>query len=151
MAHLTISQAADQLRLRPSTIRFYEEIGLLVPAPRISGQRRYDQSALHRLALIRRAVQAGFTLDEIRHLFYGFRRTASASERWQKLAQSKLAELEQQLAEIREMQALLVRLQDCRCGALQECGEKIFRRLCTPPPRADAPKRRIPKRGSRMQ
>ena len=70
MAQLTISQVAQEIRLRPSAIRNYEEIGLLPRAERLSGQRRYDPTVLYRLAIIQRARQLGFTLSEIRHLFF---------------------------------------------------------------------------------
>jgi DNA-binding transcriptional MerR regulator len=60
----------------------------------MSGQRRYDTIVLYRLAVIQRARQLGFTLDEIRQLFFGFRNVARASERWQKLSRKKLAELD---------------------------------------------------------
>jgi len=39
----------------------YERIGILVPAERVSGQRRYDATVLQRLAVIQRARQTGFT------------------------------------------------------------------------------------------
>jgi MerR family transcriptional regulator, redox-sensitive transcriptional activator SoxR len=94
MAQLTISQVARQIRLRPSAIRYYERIGLLPPAERLSGQRRYDPTVLYRLAIIQRARQLGFTLSEIRHLFFGFRDITRASERWRTLSQRKLAELD---------------------------------------------------------
>jgi MerR family transcriptional regulator, redox-sensitive transcriptional activator SoxR len=70
---LTISQVAHQIGLRPSAIRYYERIGILPPAQRVSGQRRYDITALHRLVMIQRARQTGFTLTEIKRLFFGFR------------------------------------------------------------------------------
>jgi DNA-binding transcriptional MerR regulator len=65
MPLLTISEVARQVGLQPSAIRYYEQIGILVPAQRIGGQRRFDTSALHRLAVIQRARQTGFTLNEI--------------------------------------------------------------------------------------
>jgi MerR family redox-sensitive transcriptional activator SoxR len=73
MPQLTISEVARQVGLQPSAIRYYEQIGILLPAQRISGQRRYDATALHRLAVIQRARQTGFSLEEIRELFFGFR------------------------------------------------------------------------------
>src|SRR2546430_4696979 len=86
MAQLTISQVARQIRLRPSAIRYYERIGLLPPAGRLSGQRRYDLTVFYRLAIIQRARQLGFTLSEIRHLFFGFRDITRPSERWRTLS-----------------------------------------------------------------
>src|SRR5213594_3669743 len=94
MPHLTISDVARQVGLQPSAIRYYEQIGLLPPAQRISRQRRYDGTALYRLAIIQRARQLGFTLEEIRELWFGFRNVTRASERWQKLSRRKLAELD---------------------------------------------------------
>src|ERR1700716_4183393 len=94
MPELTISEVARQVGLQASAIRYYERIGLLPRAARISGQRRYDTTALYRLPSIQRARQLGFTLTEIRHLFFGFRDMTRASERWRTLSQRKLAELD---------------------------------------------------------
>ncbi len=129
MPQLTVSEVARQLGLRPSAIRYYERIGVLLPAQRISGQRRYDNTVLHRLAVVQRARQTGFTLDEIRQLFFGFRDGTPASKRWQKLSRRKLSELDSQLERIKTMQHLLRRMmQSCRCDTLDECGKRIFRR-----------------------
>src|ERR1051326_4511016 len=94
MPVLTISEVARQAGLQASAIRYYEKIGLLPRAPRMSGQRRYDATALYRLAIILRARQLGFALTEIRSLFFGFRDITRASERWRMLCQTKLAELD---------------------------------------------------------
>src|ERR1700720_1481081 len=97
MPQLTISEVAQQVGLQASAIRYYERIGLLPPAQRISGQRRYDVTVLYRLAIVQRARQLGFTLDEIRTLFFGFRDRVRASERWRELSRRKLAELDQMM------------------------------------------------------
>jgi MerR family transcriptional regulator, redox-sensitive transcriptional activator SoxR len=129
MSQLSVSEVARQVRLKPSAIRYYERIGILPPAQRVSGQRRYDSTVLYRLAVIQRAKQTGFTLDEIRRLFFGFRGKIPASHRWQKLSQRKLVDLELQLEQIKTMQQLLRRMmQRCRCDTLDECGKGIFRR-----------------------
>ena len=107
MAQLTISQVARQIRLRSSAIRYYERIGLLPPAQRLSGQRRYDPTVLYRLAIIQRARQLGFTLTEIRHLFFGFRDITRASERWRTLSQRKLAELDHLMDGIKAVRGVL--------------------------------------------
>lgn len=124
---MTISEVAGQVGLQPSAIRYYEQIGILVPAQRIGGQRRYDSTVLYRLAVIQRARQTGFTLDEIRELFFGFRAGAPASQRWQKLSRRKLAELEELMGQIKTMQQLLQRMMECcRCETLDQCGRGIF-------------------------
>lgn len=130
MAQLTISQVARRIRIRPSAIRYYERIGLLPRAQRLSGQRRYDSTVLYRLAIIQRARQLGFTLSEIRQLFFGFRDVARPPERWQTLSQRKLAELDQLMAGIKAVRALLKRLMTkCRCDTLDQCGKGIFQNL----------------------
>jgi MerR family redox-sensitive transcriptional activator SoxR len=130
MPQLTISQVARQIRLRPSAIRYYEQIGLLPPAQRLSGQRRYDTTVLYRLAIIQRARQLGFTLSEIRRLFFGFRDVTRASERWQALSKRKLAELDRLMDGIKTVRALLRRLMTkCRCDTLDQCGRAIFQSM----------------------
>src|SRR5712664_812024 len=130
MAQLTISQVARQIRLRSSAIRYYERIGLLPPAQRLSGQRRYDPTVLYRLAIIQRARQLGFTLTEIRHLFFGFRDITRASERWRTLSERKLAELDDLMDGIRVVRGVLKKLMTkCRCDTLDQCGKGIFQSM----------------------
>jgi MerR family redox-sensitive transcriptional activator SoxR len=130
MTQLTISQVARQLRLRPSAIRYYERIGLLPPAERLSGQRRYDPTVLYRLAVIQRARQLGFTLTEIQYLFFGFRDFTRPSQRWRTLSQKKLAELDHLMEGIRTVRSVLKKLMTkCRCDTLDQCGKGIFQRM----------------------
>jgi MerR family transcriptional regulator, redox-sensitive transcriptional activator SoxR len=132
MPQLTISEVARQVGLQASAIRYYEKIGLLPPAHRMSGQRRYDTTVLYRLAIIQMARQLGFTLAEIRELFLGFGNATRASERWQTLSRKKLAELEGLMDGIKTVRRLLKRMtQNCRCNTLEQCGKEIFRRGST--------------------
>jgi MerR family transcriptional regulator, redox-sensitive transcriptional activator SoxR len=128
MVQLNISEAAREVGLRASAIRYYERIGLLPPAERKGKQRRYDRTVLYRLAIIQRARELGFTLDEIRQLFFGFGPVARASERWQQLSRRKLAELENLMDGIKAVQQLLKKMmRNCRCETLDQCGKGIFR------------------------
>jgi len=127
MAQLSISEVARQVGLRPSAIRYYEQMGILLPARRISGQRRYDISVLYRLAVVRRAQEAGFSLDEVRRLFFGFGKSTPISARWRKTAETKIAELDARIERIRTMRDLLAKLQDCcRCETVEQCGAGIL-------------------------
>ena len=127
---LSISEVAKNVGLRPSAIRYYEQIGILPPAHRVSGQRRYDVTVLHRLTLIHRARQTGFTLGEIKELFFGFRAETPPSVRWQKLRKRKILELDAMLEHIQSMRALAKQQGKCRCAALEECGKKMFEKHC---------------------
>src|SRR5215470_3762345 len=129
MAHLSISEVARQVGLRPSAIRYYEGLGILPPAERISGQRRYDRTVLYRLAVVQRARLAGFSLDEIRTLFFGFQEGTRAEARWRKLADRKLAELNAMAERIRSMELVLKKMKaKCHCKTLEICGKGILDR-----------------------
>jgi DNA-binding transcriptional MerR regulator len=66
---LRIAEVADRAGITPATVRYYERIGVLPPAPRASnGYRRFDEHTVERLAFINRAKQLGCTLDEIADL-----------------------------------------------------------------------------------
>jgi len=124
---MTIGEVAKQTGLAASAIRFYEKAGLLPKATRSSGQRRYDQRILPRLALLDWAKGCGFRLDEIRELF-GKSGEAPLSLRMQKLCSQKILELEAQAQRITLMRDLLGRAQKCRCIDVEECGGRILKR-----------------------
>ena len=124
---IAISDVARVFGLRTSAIRYYEQIGILPPPMRKNGQRRYDNRALFRLAVVQRARETGFTLEEIRELFFGFRPETRPPKRWHKLSERKMAELRERMNRLKLMETLLDCVKECRCNALDECGEKILR------------------------
>lgn len=124
-ARMTIGEVARERGLRASAIRFYEKSGLLPKPLRAGGQRRYDRAILDRLAVLERAKDCGFTLEEVRTLFNGFRSDVPLSKRWQDLARRKVVELDAQVERIAGMKALLERAQKCRCLDFEECGRRI--------------------------
>jgi DNA-binding transcriptional MerR regulator len=66
---LLISELAARSGFTASTLRYYEQVGLLAAADRTpAGYRVYDQAALTRLRFIDRAKQLGLPLEEIREL-----------------------------------------------------------------------------------
>jgi len=126
MPALRISEVARRTGLRSSALRYYERIGILPAPARSGGQRLYDETVLHRLALIDTARRTGFTLAEIRVLFFGFREGTSASARWRDLSRRKLAELDADLKRLHEMRRVLRRLSACcKCSELMECGRRL--------------------------
>jgi MerR family transcriptional regulator, redox-sensitive transcriptional activator SoxR len=132
---LTISEVGRRVGLRASAIRHYEKIGIIRPAHRVSGQRRYDEAALYLLATLQRARQIGFTLEEIRQLFFGFRDNARPSERWKELSQRKLLELEQLVDHAKAFQRVLRDQGQCGCVSLEECGKRLVLTACSDVPR----------------
>lgn len=129
MSRLTISEVAHRMQLRPSAIRYYEKLGILPAPERLSGQRRYDRTVLYRLAVIQQARQAGFRLDEIQVLFFGFQGGTRAEARWRRLADGKLSELDALAGQLRSMRLLLKKMKaNCHCDTLETCGKAIFER-----------------------
>ena len=127
---MTISEVAEQIGLRPSAIRYYEKVGVLPRPQRVSGARRYDRTVLHRLIMVQRARETGFTLNEIKELFFGFREGTPPSVRWEKLRKRKLIELDAMLERVQSMRSLLNQQGKCQCSALEECGKRIFEKQC---------------------
>lgn len=121
---MMIGQVAKESGLAASAIRYYEHAGLLPKPRRIGGRRRYDSSILERLAVLERAKDCGFTLTEVRELFYGFREDAPPSARWRTLAVRKIAELDELMRKIAAMKEMLER--PCACGNFGECGRRIL-------------------------
>jgi MerR family transcriptional regulator, redox-sensitive transcriptional activator SoxR len=118
----SIGAVARRAGVATSAIRYYETIGLLpLPMRLRNGRRRYDASAVQRLRVIERAQEAGFTLGEIRELFFGFAAGTHPNARWETLARRKLADLEEQLARIHAMQALLTEGMRCHCLTIEQC------------------------------
>jgi len=66
---MDISEVAQQSGLPASTLRFYEEKGLIASTGRRGLRRLYAPSVLERLALIALGRSAGFSLDEIARMF----------------------------------------------------------------------------------
>jgi MerR family redox-sensitive transcriptional activator SoxR len=122
MNNISIGQVAAAANVRASAIRYYESEGLLPPAYRKSGRRVYDPGVLDRLALIQLASQCGFSLVEIRTLLHGFAAGTSPGKRWRFLANTKLAELNEKMAQISRMKQVLTAICRCKCLSIEECG-----------------------------
>jgi DNA-binding transcriptional MerR regulator len=69
MAELDIAEVVRHSGLPVSTLRYYEEKGLITSSRRRGLRRQFDAQVLERLALIRLAQTAGFALDEIAGMF----------------------------------------------------------------------------------
>jgi MerR family transcriptional regulator, redox-sensitive transcriptional activator SoxR len=125
MSELTITAIARKAGVRPSTLRYYEKIGLLPLAQRVAGRRRYDVFALKQLELIAYAKRAGFSLAKIQALQDGVSCGKPPALLWRDLAKEKAAELDQVIVRAQEAKRRLVVLSRCRCRNLAECGDLV--------------------------
>jgi DNA-binding transcriptional MerR regulator len=115
---LTIGALAQRTGHHPSALRYYEEIGLLEPAARLSGRRHYYPDAVHQLALIALLQDTGFSLGEVRSLLP---RRDSARRRWESLAEAKVRELDATIRKAHAAKRLLNDTIECRCTRLDGC------------------------------
>lgn len=69
MISLDIAEVAQRSGVPASTLRYYEEKGLIAPTGRRGLRRLFDADVLERLALIALGQTAGFSLDEIATMF----------------------------------------------------------------------------------
>ena len=121
MEELTISEVAKRAGIRASAIRYYESVQLLPPPPRSAGRRRYHSDVLRRISFIQVAQAAGMTIAEIQTLIHELDGDAPLSERWQTLAQQKLAEVDALMHKVQGMKMILSKVLDCSCTTLEEC------------------------------
>lgn len=64
-----IGEAASRVGLSLRTVRYYEEVGLVVPSGRTDGGfRLYTEDDIDRLALVKQLKPLEFGLDELRQL-----------------------------------------------------------------------------------
>lgn len=69
MGELDIAEVVRRSGVPASTLRYYEEKGLIASIGRHGLRRQYDPAVLERLALIAVGRSAGFALDEIAQVF----------------------------------------------------------------------------------
>lgn len=114
----TIGEVAREAGVAATTLRYYEQIGL-VPAPaRLGGQRRYDGAILARLEVIRLCKSAGFALEEIQLLFAD---DAPGRPISRALAEAKLAEIDARMASLARARAVIEWGMRCTCPSIDAC------------------------------
>jgi len=122
--NLSIGEVARRSGVRTSAIRYYEKIGLLPKASRVSGRRLYDETILERLAIIRFAKRVGFGISDTTKLLNGVL-GRPPPERWRKLAHEKLREIDRLIAEASVVRKLLLDTLDQKCPKLVERGNAV--------------------------
>jgi DNA-binding transcriptional MerR regulator len=120
---LSIGEVARRAGLPTSTLRYYDQEGLVAPAARVGGHRRYRPAALEQLTTIRFCRALGFTLDEIRTILAAPRGRAQKAQ-WRGLVDAKIAELDAVAARAGAMAAVLRASRDCDCVDVSECAAR---------------------------
>jgi MerR family transcriptional regulator, redox-sensitive transcriptional activator SoxR len=124
MPGMSIGEVARKMGLRSSAIRYYERLGLIPKAPRLSGRRRYDDRVLERLAMVRFAKHVGFSIAEIKVLLRGVE-GRPPPERWRKLAAEKVAQVDAFVVQVRKIRKMLSETLVFQCPKLVERGRAL--------------------------
>lgn len=122
MPELDIGEVAQRAGLPVSTLRYYEEKGLIRSVGRNGLRRQFDARVLERLALIALARAAGFSLEEIARMF-----TPDGPRIDRKMLATKAAELDDTIRELTAMRDGLKHAAACPARTHMEC--PTFRRL----------------------
>lgn len=117
-APLSIGEVARRSGVAATTLRYYEDRGLLRPPERVGGRRRYDESVLTRLRVIEICKASGFGLDEIVVLLADETPDRSATRA---LAAAKLADIDARMATLVQARALIEWGLRCTCPSLESC------------------------------
>ena len=110
---MSIGELAEIAGVATSTLRYYEEIGLIPEPERLNGRRRYSEAILPVLALIQLAKDSNFTLDDINELLHDFPPEMPVSERWQQIAERKITEMDEVIRQAQSTRELLLESMNC--------------------------------------
>jgi DNA-binding transcriptional MerR regulator len=123
-ADLRIGELARRAGIRPSTIRYYEKIGLLPQPSRTNGRRLYDKAILERVAIVRFAKRVGFSIAEI-IILLGGAPGRPPPERWRNFAHQKVTQVDELIAEASSVRQMLLATLDQKCPKLVERGRSL--------------------------
>ena len=120
---MDIGEVVRQTGLPPSTLRYYEEKGLIASTGRRGLRRMFDPGVVERLALIALGQRAGFSLEELAGLLAERGRPAIDRKR---LAE-KADELDARIRELTAMRDGLRHAVNCKAPSHWAC--PTFQRL----------------------
>ena len=123
MHELDIAEVSRRAGVPASTLRFYEEKGLITSIGRRGLRRQFDASVLERLALIALGCAAGFTLEEIALMFAPDGRPRVD----RRMLATKAEELRKRIRKLSAMRDGLLHAAACPARSHMECPS--FRRL----------------------
>lgn len=122
---MRIGELAARTRMAPSTLRYYEQRGLLRPPERTpAGYRSYGDEAAQRLEFIERARAAGLTLTQIAQILDIRDSGASPCAHVQGLLDRRIVEIDEQLAQLALLRASI--------AELSVRAEQVQPEACTP-------------------
>lgn len=104
---MNVGEAARRCGLPVKTLRYYEEIGLVVPGRQDNGYRAYAEADVYKLQFLQRARSLGFSIDDCRSLLSLYEDTSRASADVKAIAQARLADIRRKIEELESLHATL--------------------------------------------
>ncbi len=135
MKMMDIGEVAERSGVAPSTLRYYEELGLIRPVGRRGLRRQFDADVLLKLSLIALGRAAGFSLLEIAAMFSQDGELDVPRDE----LHAKADDLQRQMAKLRVLRDTLRHVADCKAPSHLEC--PTFRKLMKAASRATTPKK----------
>lgn len=123
MKFLDIGEVSARAGIRPSALRYYEEVGLISSVSRHGLRRQFPPEVLLQLKLIAMGKSAGFSLDEIAGMFG----KNGAPDLPRNVLHQKADEIDRQIRELAALRDTLRHVADCPAPSHMEC--PTFRRL----------------------
>jgi len=119
---VTIGEFARRAGVAASTLRYYEELGLISSERSGGGQRRYARVMLRRVAFIRAAQTVGLSLAEVRTALSRLpdERTPNKAD-WNKVSATWIRRVNERIAELERLRATLDSCVGCGCLSLRTC------------------------------
>lgn len=116
-----------------TTIRFYEQIGLLEIAERTdSGGRTYRQADVERLHFVRNGRRLGFSIDEIRSLIALSHQPDRDCDEAASIAARHLADVEERLSQLTALRDELATMSASGCSAQRMADCKVIQAIAHP-------------------
>ncbi|HAS32226.1 MAG: heavy metal-responsive transcriptional regulator [Microbacterium sp.] len=110
---MRIGELANKTKTRPSTLRYYEERGLLQPPDRTpGGYRSYGEESVARLEFISRARAVGLTLAQTAKILDVRDAGGSPCGHVRDLLDRRLVEIDEQVAQLRLLRASIAELRE---------------------------------------
>ena len=129
-AGLSTGEVARRTGHAPSTLRYWETLGLLPEPPRTGGKRRYPPAVIDHIAVIDLGRSAGLTLAEIGQLVDGVAAGGTPGGQWDSFLGQKLAEVDDVVAQAQARRRLLQQLARCECVTLESCATLLSSGRC---------------------
>ena len=114
---MNIGKAANQAGLPTKTVRYYSDIGLVLPSSRTqTGYRNYDISSIKKLIFVKHARSLDFSIKECRELLGLYEEKNRSSSDVKKIAIYHLEEIKRKEEDLKKLRIELDHLVNACAG-----------------------------------